>query len=188
MLRKKTIGLDLNLKLYFSHSCIMSQKGMANEYWTDNLFSIIGFPSQEKTGSMYSALSWKPSNKNVLMLRSVLVHGICTDNVSSEFKGHRNVFASHANKTLSLWDTWQCGSSQSRQGQRKSRLANLCRLRSNPNRPSPQALCQRRLRLGFETNGLRLRCLQPSIYVCHFFHGPRSANTKPPSSSIPSWT
>ena len=36
---------------------------------------------------MHSALSWKPSNKNVLVLRSVPVYGICPDNLSAEFKG-----------------------------------------------------------------------------------------------------
>ena len=157
MLQQKTTGINLKSKVYFSHSCLIIQKGMANEYWTNSLFATIGFPSQETTRQMYSAIQWQPSDQNVFLFRSVSVYGVCPDNFPPESKGYRNLFTSNAKQTLSLRNSWLHCSCQFGQGQRESRLADICRLCSGVDCQSQKALCQRRLWPSFKADSLRLR-------------------------------
>ena len=157
MLRQKTTWIDLKSKVYFSHSCLIIQKGMANEYWTNNLFATIGFPPQETPRQMYSAIQWQPSDQNVLLFRSVPMYGVCSDNLPPESKGYRNLFTSNAKQTLSLRNSWQHCSCQFGQGQRESRLADICRFCSGVDCQSQEALCQRRFWPSSKADGLCLR-------------------------------
>jgi len=157
MLQQKTTGIDLKSKVYFSHSCLIIQKGLANEYWANNLFTTIGFPSQTTTRQRYSTIPWQLPDQNILLFRSVPVYDVCSDHLPPESKGYRNVFTSHAKQTLSLRISWQHGSCQFGQGQRESRLANLCRLCSGVDCQSQKALCPRRLWPSFKADHLCLR-------------------------------
>jgi len=149
------IGIDFNLPLNFGQYTFTDLlKGLANAYRTDRFLTTVRFSSQKTIRQMRSKTSRQLSDKNLFMFRSIPLYGLCPDNLSTKSSRHRNLSAGNATKTLSLRHTRECFPNHAGKGKRKSRLANICRVRSSSNKQSPKALRQRRLRPSTEPRGL----------------------------------
>ena len=126
------VGIDLNLPLNFGqYTFIDILKGLASAYRTNSFLTVVRLSAQKDIRQVFTKISRKPSNKNLFMLRSIPVHGFCSDNLTAKPSGHRNLPESDAAKTLSLWNSWKCFSQHSGKGKRKSRLENICRFRTS---------------------------------------------------------
>ncbi len=103
---------------------------------------------------MRPAISRQPSDKNVFLFRSIPVHGVCPDNLSSKPSRHRKLSSSNAAETLPLRHTGKCFAQYIGKCERTSRLENIRRLRTVFDRQSSDTLCQRRLRHSTESRSL----------------------------------
>ena len=149
------VGIDFNLPLNFGQYTFTDLlKGLADAYRTDSFLTTVRLSSQKTIRQMCSTISRQPSNKNVFLFRSIPVYGVCTDNLSPEPSGHRNLPESDAAETLSLRYTRECFTQYLGKCERTSRLENLRRLRTNSNKQSPNALRQRRLRYSTKSRSL----------------------------------
>ena len=149
------IGIDFNLSLNFGQNTFINPlKGLANAYWTDSFLTTGRLSSQKTVRQMCSKIQRQLSDKNFFLFRSVPLHGICPNNVSSEPSRHRDLPASNEAKTLPLRNTRKCLTYHCGESKRKSGLENLRRLRTGLDKQGTETLCQRRLRLSTGT-----RCL-----------------------------
>jgi hypothetical protein len=152
------IGIDFNWPLTFDQSNFTDLlKGLVNARRTDNLLTTDRLPSQKTIRQVCPPIPWQPSNKNFFLLRSIPMYGFCSDNLSSEPTGHRNLSSSDAAKTLSLRHSRKCLPNHVGKGKRKSRLENLCRLCTHPDKQSPSTLRKRGLRHSTESRSLCFR-------------------------------
>ena len=169
------IGSDFNLPLNFGQNTFINLlKGLANAYQTDGLLTTDRLSSQKTLRQMRSKIQRQLSDKNFFLFRSIPLHGICPDNISSESSRHRDLPASNEAKTLPLRNTrkyltYHCGESK-----RKSGLENLRRLRTDSDKQGTETLCQRRL--GHSTG---TRCL------CSGFNHHRLMSNTIPMGKIP---
>ena len=148
-------GIDFNLPLNFGQCTFIDfLKGLADACRTHSFLTTIRLFTQETIRKMRSTISRQPSRENLFMFRPIPLHGICSDNLPSEPSRHRNLSSDDAAETLPLRHTREYISNHAGKGKRKSRMENLCRLRTNPDNQSPDALRRRRLRHATEP-----RCL-----------------------------
>lgn len=152
------IGIDFNLPLIFDQSTFTDLlKGLVNARRTDNLLTTDRLPSQKTIRQLRPQIPRQPSNKNFLLFRSIPLYGFCSDNLSSEPSGHRNLSSSNAAETLSLRHSRKRLPNHVGQGKRKSKLEDLRRLCSHPDKQSPNALRRRRLWRSTESRSLCFR-------------------------------
>ena len=83
-------------------------------------------------------------SQNLLMLRSVSMHGICPDHSAGESARYRDLSTFPEQKAVSHGNSWKSFKINSCRSQRKTRLAHICRIRPKPYRHS-QRIIQRRL-------------------------------------------
>lgn len=149
------VGIDLKSVINFGpKTFIDSLKGLANVRRTDGLLTIARLSTQQTIRQVRPQIRRQQSNKKFFMFRPVSLYGICTDNISPKPARYRNLSAGNAAKTLSLWNTLKHLTQHACKRKRKSRLENLCRFRTNPDKQSKKALCQRRLRYSTEPRSL----------------------------------
>ena len=140
------IGIDFNLHLTLSQYTFMDLlKGLANACWTNNLLTTVRLSSQKTIRQLRPAISWQPSNKNLFLFRSIPVHGVCPDNLSSKPSRHRKLSSSNATETLPLRHTRECFTHYIGKCERTSNFENLRGLRTHPNTQPPHALRPPRL-------------------------------------------
>jgi len=149
------VGIDFNSSVSFGqYAFTESLKGMANAHWTDCFLTTNGFSSQKTIRQMCSPISRQLSSKDFFLFRSIPVHGFRSDNVSAEPSRHRDLSESDATKALPLRYPRKCFTQYPGKRKRASQLENICRLRSNLDKQSSKALCQRRLRYSVKTHRL----------------------------------
>ena len=154
MLPNKTTTNDFNLPVAFRP---FPHKGLADEYRTNRFFSnhgpvaSLGFPQMRQT------ISWRPQNTKILLHGPISLYGIRSINLPREFARHRSMPARQPVKTLSHGHSIPHLTKHISRRQRKSRLANLRRLRPNPYIHCQRSLCQGRLRHQSSSRSVRSR-------------------------------
>ena len=154
MLPHKTTTNDFNLPVAFR---LFPHKGLADEYRANCFFPnhgpapSLGFPQ------MCQTISWRPQNTKILMYGPVSLYGIRSINLPRESARHQSMPARQPAKTLSHGHSVRYLTKHIGRCQRKSRLANLRRLRPNPYIHCQRALCQGRLRHQSSSRGIRSR-------------------------------
>ena len=147
--------IDFNLIVHFGQNVSMAtSKGSANVHRTNSFLTTNRPPTKTRVRQMCSAIPRKLQDKNFFLLRSISLYGFCSDNLSPEPSRHRNLPSSNAAETLPLRYTGECFPNHAGKGKRKSKLENLRRLRTNPNKQSPNAVRRRRLRHSTKPRGL----------------------------------
>jgi hypothetical protein len=122
--------IDFNSPINFGQITFPTTlKGLANAHRANNFLTTDRLPAKTRIRQMCSSISWQLSDKNFFLLRSIPLYGFCSNNISTEPSGHRNLSASNAFQTLSLRHPWKSFSQHPGQSKRESRLANICRLR-----------------------------------------------------------
>ena len=150
------IGVDLKSPIDFGHKTFTdSLKGSANVHRANSFLTTDRLSSQKTIRQMRSKISWQPSNKEFFLFRSIPLYGFCPDNLSPESSRHRKLSSSNAVETLPLRNTRECFTQHIGKCERTSRLENLCRLRTDFDRQSPNTLRQRRLRHSVGPRSLR---------------------------------
>ena len=149
------IGIDFNLPFNFCQDTFTDlSKGLVNARRQDSFLTTVRLSTKETIRQMCSQISRQSSNKNFFMFRSIHLHGLRSNNFSSESSGHRNLSSGNAVKTLSLRHKRQDFQNHAGECKRKSPLENLRGLLTNPDRQSQGSLYRRRLR-----NSTESRCL-----------------------------
>ncbi len=151
------IGIDLKLPIDLGRNAFSKfLKGLANVHWTNRFLATIRFSSQETIRQVRWQTRRQSSNQNLFLFRSISLHGLCADNLSSKPSRHRKLSSSNAAETLSLWHSWNCITKYIGKCKRTSRLENLRGLRTNSDKQSPRTLRRRRLR---HSTGSRSLCI-----------------------------
>ncbi len=149
---------DFNSLIDFGQNAFMAtSKGLANVHGTNSFLTTDRLLAKTQFRQMRSPISRQLPDKNFFLLRSIPLYGFCSNNISTEPSGHRNLSASNAFQTLSLRHPWKSFSQHPGQGKRESRLANICRLRTSVDKHRTEVVCQRRFRRTIETSRLRSR-------------------------------
>jgi len=129
MLPNKTTTNDFNLPVAFSP---FPHKGLADKYRANRFFSnhghapSLGFPQMRQT------ISWRSQNTKILLHGPLSLYGIRSINLPGELARHQSMPARQPVKTLSYGHSIPHLTKHISRRQRKSRLANLRRLRPNP--------------------------------------------------------
>jgi len=148
-------GIDFNLPFKLDQDTFSDLlKGLVNARRQNSFLTTVRLSTKEAIRQMRSQISRQSSDKNFFLFRSIPLHGLRTDNLSSEPSGHRNFSSGNAVKTLSLRHKRQYFPNHAGEGKRKSPLENLRGLRTNPDRQSQSSLCRRRIRHSTESRGL----------------------------------
>ena len=134
------VVIDFNSLLNFGqYTFIDTLNGLANALRTDCFLTTDRLSAETPIRQMCSTIQRQLPNKNIFLFRSIPLHGICSDNLSSESERHRNLPAGDAAKTLPLRHPRKCFAQHFGKGKRKSRLANICRVRSSFDKQSSKA-------------------------------------------------
>ena len=155
MLLNKTTTNDLNLPVIFKP--FPYNIGLADEYRANRFFSnhgpdaSLGFPQMRQT------ISWRLQSTKILLHGPISLYGICSINLPREFARYRSMPARQPAQTLSYGHSIQHLTKHIGRRQRKSRLANLRRLRSNPYIHCQRTLCQGRFRHQSASRSVRSR-------------------------------
>ena len=154
MLHSKTTTNDFNLPVAFRP---FPHKGLADEYRANCFFSNYGPAASLGFPQMRQAVSWRPQNTTILLHGPISKHGIRSINVPREFARHRSLPARQPVKTLSYGHSIPYLTKHISRRQRKSRSANLRRLRLNPYIHCQRPLCQGRFRHQSSSRSIRSR-------------------------------
>ena len=122
---------DFNSLAHIGHNfLIFERKGMVNAQWAHRLLSTHGFLAKTRIQQMCATLSRSMSSPNLLLLRSIPLHGFCSVDLSRKPSRHRNLSSGDVPQTLSCRHPRQRLSKYLSRCQRKERLAHLCRFHS----------------------------------------------------------
>ena len=146
---------DFKSFVHIGHNPFISQKkGMANAQWAQRFLSTHGFLAKTRIQQMCGTVSRSLPPPNLLLLRSIPLHGICSIDLSRKPSRHRNLSSRDAPQTLSCRHPKQRLSKYLGRCQRKERLAHLCRFCSCVDSYRSTTLRQRRLRPTTRTDRL----------------------------------
>jgi hypothetical protein len=149
------VVIDFNSPLQFgSNTFVSSWKDLANAFGTHRFLATAGLSAQAHLRPVCSALSGQSPHLDLLLLRSISLHGLCPDNLSSKPSRHRDLSMSPAIEAVSLRHSWNRIPQYSGQSQRTTRLAHLRRFRPCADRPGANAVCRRRLRRSIGSRGV----------------------------------
>jgi len=85
------VVIDFNSLLNFGqYTFIDTLKGLANALRTDCFLTTDRLSAETPIRQMCSTIQRQLPNKNIFLFRSIPLHGICSDNLSSESERHRN--------------------------------------------------------------------------------------------------
>ena len=137
--------------------CICAYERLANEYRPYHFFANHGFYSQTSIQSMCPSPSRQLPSADIFVFRSIPVHGFRTTGLQRITPRHRDLFAGDEAKTI------PCGLSRpdcqeyTGRRQRKTSVADLCRLRTDTHRQSQNVIHQRQFRHRPQTGRIRTR-------------------------------
>ena len=121
--------IDLNFRLLFSLS---KSKGEAYVCRCYNLYSSNGSPAMETFSNMCYQIPGRLQSTNIQMCRTLSGNGFCTVNIPRKSAGYRNMSACYGFPAVSHGYQEHGFKKQSFTRKRKTRLAYLRRLCSNP--------------------------------------------------------
>ena len=148
--------IDFNSLINFGQIIFMETlKGPANAHREDRFLTTDRLPAETRIRQMCSSVSRQLSDTNFLLSRPIPLYGLCSDNISAEPSGHRNLSASHAIQTIPLRHPRKNFSQHSGKSKRKQKLANLCRLRPSIDKHCSKLVRRRRFRRTTSTSCLR---------------------------------
>jgi len=137
---------DFNSVVNFGQNTFVEiLEGLANVHWTNSFLATDRLFAKTPIRQMRSPIPRQLQDKNFFMFLPIPLHGIRSDNIPSKSSRHRNLPKSNATKTLPLRHSWKSFTHHFGEGKRKSRLANICRVRSRFDKQSSKTLRQRRL-------------------------------------------
>ena len=129
------IDFDFSLPISSGQLTFMvTLKGLAHVRRSNRFLATDRLPSQIPIQQMRPTLSWKQPSATLFLSRSVPVHGIRAVDLPRESSRYRNLPAFYATQTLSCRVPGKHVPKHARRSQRKSRLADLCRLRPRSGR------------------------------------------------------
>ena len=120
-------------------------KGMVNEYWSDDFCSGHGVSSSIRIFQMCRAISRQLQSKRLYLSGSISLPGLCPINISGEPAGYRSLPAGSARQTLPYGHSRESLPQHPGLRQRDQGLAHLRRFCPSAYPDRPQALRQRRL-------------------------------------------
>jgi len=129
-----------------SFECVCAHKGPAYEHRTYHFFTNHGFHSQAPIQSMYPSLSRQLPPADIFVLRSIPVHGLRATDLQRIAPRHRDLSAGDEAKTLPCRLPWPDCQEHSGRRQRKTLMANICRLRPDTHRQGADIIQQRQFR------------------------------------------
>src|SRR4030042_3135290 len=156
-LLSKMAVIDLKFQEYSGYPSISNWKGVAYEFRKNSLCSIDEIPANLRVSPRRPTLSGNVQSANLFLFGSILMHGLCPVGLSRKFARHRSVSSCQTGKTLSYGNPQQNFTKYLSLYQRKSRLADLCRLSPSSHSNGAPVICQRRLWSGTGTNRVRSR-------------------------------
>ena len=150
--------IDFRTPVDFIHSSSTStRKGMADVYGTDYFLAVNGLLAKTRIQQMCPSLSGQLQGTGLLLLRSISMHGVCTNHLPRKPSRHRNVLTCPGSQTLSRWHSGHSLPEHPCRCQREKRLAYLCRLRPSFDPHRQDSVCQGRLWRLPGADGLRIR-------------------------------
>ena len=117
---------------------------MPDEYRSHHLCTSTRLSSKTSISALRQTLSWQLSNQVFLMLRPVLIHGICAIKLQRKPQRYRNMLKGIKQQIISLRLSRENVSKQSGKCQREKKLENLRRLRTGAYQKSKATLSRRR--------------------------------------------
>jgi len=152
------VVVDLNSDIDFGQKTFTkNRKGLANVYRTNCFLATNRLSTETSIRQVRATTQRQLSNKDFFMFRSVSVHGFCSDNISAESSGHRDMPAGNAIQALPLRYSRKRVTQHVGECERKSRLENIRGLRTDFNKQSSNTLRQRRLWHSTESRSLCFR-------------------------------
>jgi hypothetical protein len=152
------VVIDFNLPINFGQNTFAKTlKGQANARGTNCFLTTGRLFTKTPLPQMRWQISRQLPNKNIFLFRSIPLHGVRSDNISTESSRYRNLLTSNAVQVIPLRYPRKSFPQHFGQGKRKSKLSNLRRLRPCVDKQSPEALCQRRIRCSTKTGCLCTR-------------------------------
>lgn len=146
VLQQKTTVIDLNGLLSCGDILLSPiRRDIVNGQSTNSFFADTRLYTKAPIQSLCRSIQWKSSGQIFLMLRSVFDNGIRSTDIQRKPPRYRNLFKGFGRKTLSLWFPRKSLKEQFSQYKRKTRLANLSRLRTSSDQKCQATLCRRRL-------------------------------------------
>lgn len=135
-----------DLKFGYPHNPKNLERGYSNVYRQAYLFSGNRPSSEAHLPAMRQPVPGQPESQKLYLPRSVSMHGFCSTHIQRKSSGHRSMFASSANKTLSHGHSWWNCPKYPRKCKQNQRLANLCGLGAISHHYRPRTLYRRRSR------------------------------------------
>ncbi len=114
-------------------------------------------PALENLSPMRGPLPRRPQSSNIPMFPTIPIHGACSDVSPKQFTRAGRVPALSFGQAISSRSVGRHITKHACKSQRKSRLADLCRLRPASDRNGSSTLRSRRQRVEFARNRLRTR-------------------------------
>ena len=167
------VCIDLNFVLGYGFTFLA---GEANVRGADRFFAAHALSSIADFSPMCSPLPGRSPHQTIQMSRSIPLHGLCPTDLPRKPTRHSGVPTSAASETLPHGNPRTSLQEHTGRCQRKTRLANLCRLGSGAHHPRPKTLCPGRLRCRTEPHGVRARCHHHRPVLVSVSLGPISSN------------
>ena len=138
---------DFNFFSLIGHNPpIANRKGMADALRTNYLLSVDEFSSKTRFQPMRFPISRRIPCSKLFVLRSIPLHGFRPADLSRESARHRNMSAGYSAQALSRRHSGPSVSKHLGRCERKTRLADLRRLRPGAHWNRQTLLCERRFR------------------------------------------
>ena len=152
------VVVDLNSDIHFGQKTFTAnRKGWASVYGTNCFLATNRLSTETSIRQECPTIPRQLSNEDLFMFRSVSMHGFCSDNISAESSGYRDMPAGNAIQALPLRYSRKRVTQHIGECERKSRLENIRGLRTDLNKQSSSTLRQRRLRHSTESRSLCFR-------------------------------
>jgi hypothetical protein len=108
------VRTDFNSFVNFGQNTLVDTlKGLADVHRKNSVLTTDRLPAKTQVRRMCSPILWQLSDKNFLLLRSIPLYGFCSDNISPESSGHRDLSASDEAQVVLLRYSWKSFSQHS---------------------------------------------------------------------------
>ncbi len=149
---------DLNVARLFDDPELRVTAGVVDVHGQAGFRAADGAPAAAHVSSLRRALPGRAQGQELLVPRSVPVHGLRVADLSREPARHRSLPASAGQQALSSGDSQPGRVQHARRRPRAPRLAAVRRLRTAAHCHGASVVCQRCFCRGARQNGLRARC------------------------------
>jgi hypothetical protein len=108
------VRIDFNSFIKFGQNTLVDTlKGLANVHRKNSFLATDRLPAKTQVRRMCSPILWQLSDKNFLLRCSIPLYGFCSDNMSPESSGHRDLSASDEVQVVPLRYSWKSFSKHS---------------------------------------------------------------------------